>query len=292
MLDFRIATFLQLCETKSYTKTAKLLGMTQPSVTQHIKYLQKKYQCRLFIYEGKTLRLTPEGEYLRRQAEQMTKMSRRISAELQRIGELESSIRFGFPTELGEAQGAAAVSGYLAKHPDAQIIMQTGKMRDLVAMTEDGVLDFTLTDKMLALPSLTTVNAGKVSFGCYVSANLPEEETARFKQVLQQTLLTREETAADRAVTDQIFQRRKLSNSEFASVCETNSEELLHRMTEAGQGVCFAYDTAMKGFSVRKLPLGELNEERSIVYLCRKDAAESEYCKQFFEEFRQAWLGD
>ena len=73
MLDFRIATFLQLCETKSYTKTARLLDITQPSVTQHIKYLQRRYQCKLFSYEGKTLRLTPEGEYLRRQAEAMTK---------------------------------------------------------------------------------------------------------------------------------------------------------------------------------------------------------------------------
>ena len=48
MLDYRMDTFLSLCETKSYTKTAAILHLTQPSVTQHIKYLEHFYQCRCF----------------------------------------------------------------------------------------------------------------------------------------------------------------------------------------------------------------------------------------------------
>ncbi|MDO4589523.1 MAG: LysR family transcriptional regulator [Fusobacterium sp.] len=39
MLDFRVYTFLELCKTLSYTKTAENLYITQPAVTQHIKYL-------------------------------------------------------------------------------------------------------------------------------------------------------------------------------------------------------------------------------------------------------------
>ena len=45
MLDYRMDTFLSLCETQSYTKTAEHLHLTQPSVTQHIKYLEHFYQC-------------------------------------------------------------------------------------------------------------------------------------------------------------------------------------------------------------------------------------------------------
>lgn len=48
MLDYRMDTFLSLCETQSYTKTAEHLHLTQPSVTQHIKYLEHFYQCPLF----------------------------------------------------------------------------------------------------------------------------------------------------------------------------------------------------------------------------------------------------
>ena len=65
MLDYRMDTFLSLCETKSYTKTAAILHLTQPSVTQHIKYLEHFYQCPLFHYDGKQVEMTEAGQYLR-----------------------------------------------------------------------------------------------------------------------------------------------------------------------------------------------------------------------------------
>ena len=43
MLDYRIYTFISLCETRSYTKTAEQLHISQPSVSQHIKALEQHY---------------------------------------------------------------------------------------------------------------------------------------------------------------------------------------------------------------------------------------------------------
>ena len=61
MIDFRLKTFINLCETKSYTKTAKNLSITQPAVSQHIKLLEEKYNLKLFDYVSKKLVLTQEG---------------------------------------------------------------------------------------------------------------------------------------------------------------------------------------------------------------------------------------
>ncbi len=65
MLDFRIETFLTLCRVMNYTRTAQILNVTQPTVTQHIRYLEEEYGCKLFSYIGKTLSLTRQGERLR-----------------------------------------------------------------------------------------------------------------------------------------------------------------------------------------------------------------------------------
>ena len=65
MLDPRWHTFLVLCETMNYTRAAERLCLTQPAVTHHIHYLEAHYGCRLFTYQGKTLRLTPAGARLR-----------------------------------------------------------------------------------------------------------------------------------------------------------------------------------------------------------------------------------
>ena len=287
MLDFRIATFLQLCETKSYTKTAKLLGMTQPSVTQHIKYLQKKYQCRLFRYEGKTLLLTPEGEYLRRQAETMTKMSKRVTADLKRMSEQKTSLRFGFPAELGEARAAEITAQLMTE--ERPVTLHTGTMQELAEMTENGSLDFALTDKAFVAPSLIAFPAGKLRFGCYAAESLCSEPM-HTKRILQQTLLIREDESGDRAVLESMLRKKNLTLSDFANVWETNSPAVLRSMAASGQGVVFAYASAMQDEPTIQVPLGEFSDERTMVFLCRRDAQDPDVCKQFFEDFRAAWF--
>ena len=54
-LNFRITTFLTLYNEMNYRKTARLLNMTQPGVTQHIHYLENFYGIKLFEYNGKTM---------------------------------------------------------------------------------------------------------------------------------------------------------------------------------------------------------------------------------------------
>ena len=53
MLDFRIHTFLCVCRHMNYTKAAAELHITQPAVSQHIRYLENEYHAKLFDYTGK-----------------------------------------------------------------------------------------------------------------------------------------------------------------------------------------------------------------------------------------------
>ena len=51
MLDYRMGTFLTLCEQMNYRKTADLLHISQPAVTQQIHHLETRYGQKLFEYE-------------------------------------------------------------------------------------------------------------------------------------------------------------------------------------------------------------------------------------------------
>ena len=65
MLDFRILTFLTVCETMHFTRAAELLHITQPAVSHQIHALEEQYGAPLFSYEGKKLLLTDAGKLLR-----------------------------------------------------------------------------------------------------------------------------------------------------------------------------------------------------------------------------------
>jgi len=41
MQDFRMETFLTVCEELNYTRAAHKLGLTQPAVSQHIHFLEE-----------------------------------------------------------------------------------------------------------------------------------------------------------------------------------------------------------------------------------------------------------
>ena len=69
MIDTRVKTFLTLCDILNYRQTAEKLNMTQPAVTQHIHYLENLYGCKLFIYDRRSLKMTPEAEVLKKYAE-------------------------------------------------------------------------------------------------------------------------------------------------------------------------------------------------------------------------------
>ena len=287
MLDFRIATFLQLCETRSYTKTAKILDITQPSVTQHIKYLQKKYNCKLFTYEGKTLHLTPEGEYFRRQAETMTKMSAKVIADLQRMGEQQAELRFGFPRELGEKAAAGIITKLMAGN-DLHILLETGSTDELLRKVENGQLDAVLCDKFCALPQLGSVPAVKVRFGCFAAASYAATAPS-FKRILTRTLLLQEDGAGDRAVLCHLLEKKGMSFSDFDTVTCSNSAAVLQGMAAADLGILFGYTPAMEQDGIAPVSLADLNEERPLLFQFRKDGMEAEECRAFFDAFRNAW---
>lgn len=56
--------FVAVAETGSMVKAAKLLSMTQPSVSQAIAELEKSYNINLFEREGKSIKLTQTGKKL------------------------------------------------------------------------------------------------------------------------------------------------------------------------------------------------------------------------------------
>ena len=82
MLDFRTNTFLTVCETMNFTEAAKRLNITQPAVSQHIRFLEEQYHTSLFRYQNKQLFLTRSGEILHKHLLTMKNDEKAVIAEL------------------------------------------------------------------------------------------------------------------------------------------------------------------------------------------------------------------
>ncbi|MCD4803920.1 MAG: LysR family transcriptional regulator, partial [Anaerolineales bacterium] len=72
MVDLlRIQTFLHAAENLNFSETARILHLTQPTVSHHIKNLEKELGVELFARHGATIKLTDAGRLLEPWARKM-----------------------------------------------------------------------------------------------------------------------------------------------------------------------------------------------------------------------------
>ena len=66
MEDFRMRVFEAVYVSRSFTRAADALGISQPAISQNISELEKTLGCRLFSRAGGKVSITPQGEVFHR----------------------------------------------------------------------------------------------------------------------------------------------------------------------------------------------------------------------------------
>ena len=102
MLDFRTDTFLAVCDTMNFTEAARRLHITQPAVSQHIRFFEKEYDVKLFSYCNKQLYLTQAGEILRKRLMTMKNDQLAIMNEIRNESHKMESLSIGVTMTIGE----------------------------------------------------------------------------------------------------------------------------------------------------------------------------------------------
>ena len=97
MLDaHQLNIFLVAAETLNFTLAAERLHMSQPSVSQHIKSLEKHFDEALFIRQGRSLILSDAGRILIPLARLFVTQSTRINETMSSLkGHIKGRIRIG-----------------------------------------------------------------------------------------------------------------------------------------------------------------------------------------------------
>lgn len=95
-----LKTFIALVEQKHFTRTADLLHMTQPGVSQHIRKLEDYYQATLINRNEKGFELTQEGEKVLRFARELVVSEEQLKESLKEDNPYEGACRLSSPGAL------------------------------------------------------------------------------------------------------------------------------------------------------------------------------------------------
>lgn len=247
MIDHRIDTLLSLCETNSYTETAKVLNMTQPTVTQHIQYLEKHYQVRLVSKKGKQFKLTNEGKMLQKYAKRIKANSERITPLLHRLQKGEEVLKFGATLTIGEYMMPPILLRLLEDKPETKISMFVENTQLLLEMLWKGEIDFALLEGHF---EQNEFDSQLLSNETYVGVCSPENpiahESNELHDLLNQTLIIREVGSGTRDILEQSLYNQNLSVDDFNRTIEIGNMNAIKELCRHNKGITFMYQEAVK----------------------------------------------
>ena len=275
MLDFRMETFMTVCRCMNYTRASEELKITQPAVSQQIRYLEKHYNAKLFRYEGKKLKLTDAGEILRDASLSMMNDEASLKNRIQKADKSQENLRLGSTTAVGEMMLPDILERYMRKYPDVQVQMDLADTDRLLEKVNTGELDFVLTEGFFDREAydyqvLSEERFIAVAGPRYRFVNMQKSGKLKLEELLGERLLLREPGSGSREVLEHLLDAEKLKPEGFVKRAEVSGLHTVKALAKAGCGITFLYESTVH----EELQKGELTEiPLKDVHVCHEFSA-------------------
>lgn len=289
MLDFRIHTFIIVCRHMNFTKAAKELHITQPTVTQHIQYLEELYQTRLFLYQNRKLTMTEAGQELLRASLAMSNDETILKERIQNLEKKRSSLYFGATLTIGEFIFPKQLNRMIETHPEMNIHMTVENTQALLDMIDQGKLEFAAVEGFFPKADYDFHVFATVPFLAVCKSGLPiSGKKQKLEQLLDQRLLVREEGSGSRDILEHYLADRNLEIKDFKHRTEVNNYSALKYLTASGKGITFVYRSAVeeeleKGI-LSLVPIENMQISHEFTFVWRKGSIYREEYLHYFEE--------
>lgn len=287
MIDYRLMTFLAVCEEMSFTRAARALHITQPAVSQHIRYLEERYGEVLFEMIGKKLLLTHAGHVLHDAAITMRHDERAL---IRRMHQKEDDVRpliFGATLTVGAYMMPRRLSALLKKDAVAQVRMAVENTQTLLARLDRGEIDFAIIEGNYDKDKYDSALFSTEKFIAVCSPDYAfSRPTHALSDLVCERVILREEGSGNREILKRHLEGRNMSLDDFHSQIELGDLEAIKALAIAGCGIAFLYKAAalseLEEKTLVEIELGDFTLWHDIRFVWRRGSVFAEEDKAQF----------
>jgi len=135
-----LKTFATVAGSSSFTEAGRRLGLTQSSVSDHIRRLEERTARRLFVRDTHSLALTADGESLLVHAHLILQAHERAEAQFN-APRLRGRVRFGTSDDLAMGPLPDMLAVFRNKHPEVELEITIGLTSELYQRLDNDELD-------------------------------------------------------------------------------------------------------------------------------------------------------
>ncbi|MBR7121982.1 MAG: LysR family transcriptional regulator [Oscillospiraceae bacterium] len=158
-MDIREMKYIDMiAQTRSMTKAAQNLHISQPALHKSLRKVEGEYNTTFFYRKGHEVFPTDTGlvalEYARRTLDSLSEMQKKI-CEIQNLE--AGSIAFGFPAVVGTLYLPQALIDFQKAYPGISLKIVEAGANELSALVENGTLDIAILVRPIAHQSLSEI---------------------------------------------------------------------------------------------------------------------------------------
>lgn len=167
----QIQYFIEVADREHVTEAAHAMHVAQSAVSRQIYNLEAELGVKLFIREGRNVRLTPTGRvFLKHMKEAMLVIENAKREIAEQIDPERGTIRIGFPSSMANLTLPSAISAFRKEYPNVKFNFKQGAYRKLIESVIRGDIDMALLGP---LPTNVNKIQGEVLFYEDLVALLP-----------------------------------------------------------------------------------------------------------------------
>ncbi len=287
MLDYKLHTFLALCQTMNYRLAAESLNMTQPAVTRHIQQLEAAYGCKLFRYKSRQLHKTEQAHKLERYARSAEYHAAQVKESLAQ--QARRRLHIGATRTIGDYMLTPKVAALLQREPTLELHYSIDNTGRLLRELDRGRLDFAFIEGFLDKEAYEHQTfAGQALVGICAKSHPFAGQTLPLEALFNSRLLLREPGSGTREALEHILREHNVTAARFLGLLQCNSFGALTGLVASGAGLSFVYEavaTASEGVAPFFLEGAKRQHSFSCVYL--KNTQEPPFLSYFLQRFAE-----
>ena len=244
MMNYRLQVFRCVAESRRISKAARLLHLSQPSVTKHIQLLEEKLGVPLFLRSAKGVNLTEAGliylEHVQQVAQAHENVARRLQAP---AGIVSGRLRLGSNKTVLAYHLPAILASFKSRFPAVACEITDGNTDTIVGALLDQRIDLALIEGPCQRAEIQrqTFVEDEIVWIAAPSHPLAGKARVDWRTVLEQPLIVREVGSGSRQFMEAALRRLGVSLEKLNIVQEIPSPEAIKRLVMANVGIGYVF---------------------------------------------------
>jgi len=261
--DFvKLETFLTVSRERSFSKASAKLGISQPAVTQQIKFIEKYLGVKIIERKKNGIKLTAEGDELYKIATRLEKEINSSEKDILKIINQEMTFRLGASYTIGTYVIPGECLNEMSETINNDVNLSIDDSETIIRQLKDRKLDVGLIESPIIDNDL--IYREWVEDELVVCSNVPIPKALKTEELYGYRWICREESSNTRKVISEVFEELGVSCKSFDVISEvSNTTAILQTIKRSKKDAAKPVVTIISKHAIAdEIAKGELFEAR------------------------------